>query len=436
MKQVFGIIGLCTLAAACNDSVNGDGLTGAASNSYFAVVSTNYMGATTISLLGKDGDVVKNEWVGSKTKNPDLRSPLADDVVMPTTSYSRRYLTTIERGLGVVTRFDLTDGSVLGQLRTDDSPQDDMSAYHSNPQDVYYVSDTSAWVTRWAANPDANAAAKEKGTDLIEFDPRSMKRTARRIDLSSLDTMIEETQYDKSFNPIGKVMSLATASPSGLVPAGKSLVVGLVRITASYNYAPGLIAIVDPVAGKLQSTLELDGLTNCGEVRAVQDQSAQVLVGCIGTFGDGGANGGIVKIEVDEKGKAKVLRTFRVADHDGAQDTNGTMVSLGGDLVLAVVAGSIDPMTMMVSATDVAYTLDLKTGKQKELFKSEGAFSIGVPALDADTGALLVPDAGSMDNPLFGIHRFLIDPDKGISDDGFVEVAPKTTMAAREVHAL
>jgi hypothetical protein len=93
-------------------------------------------------------------------------------------------------------------------------------------------------------------------------------------------------------------------------------------------------------------------------------------------------------------------------------------------------------MTMMVSATDAAYTLDLKTGKQKELFKSEGAFSIGVPALDVATGAILVPDAGSMDKPLFGIHRFLLDPDKSISDDGFVEVAPKTTMAAREVHAL
>ena len=436
MKQMLGIILLCMLAVACNDSNNAAGLTGAASTSYFAVVSTNYMGATTISLLGKDGEVVKNEWVGSKTTNPDLRSPLADDVVMPTVSYSRHYLTTIERGLGVVTRFDLTDGSVIGQLRTDESPQDDMSAYHSNPQDVYYVSDTSGWISRWAANPDANAAPKEKGTDLIEFDPRTMKRTGRRVDLSSLDTTIEETQYDKDFKPIGMVTSAATASPAGLVPAGKSLVVGLVRITAAYNYAPGLVAIVDPVAGKLLGTLALDGLTNCGEVRPVRGQSSQVLVGCIGTFGDGGANGGIVKIEVDDKGKAKILYAFRVADHMDAQDTNSNIVSLGGDLVLSSVPGSIDPTTMQVGNTDAAYTLDLKTGKQKQLFKSEGAFSIGVPALDADTGAILIPDAGSMGNPLFGIHRFLIDPDMKITDDGFVNVAPKTTLGAREVHVL
>jgi hypothetical protein len=41
-----------------------------------------------------------------------------------------------------------------------------------------------------------------------------------------------------------------------------------------------------------------------------------------------------------------------------------------------------------------------------------------------------------MEKPLFGIHRFLMAPDKNISDDGFVEVAPMTTLAAREVHPL
>src|SRR5262245_23713669 len=132
---------LCPVAVACNSDDSVSGIEAAKSEQAFAVVSDNYSGATTISLLKQDGTVAKNEWVGSKTDNPELRSPLSNDVVLPTTSFSSRYLTTIERSLGVVTRFDLEDGHVLGQLRTDDSPDDDMSAYHSNPQDVFYLSE-------------------------------------------------------------------------------------------------------------------------------------------------------------------------------------------------------------------------------------------------------------------------------------------------------
>lgn len=436
MKKTLSVVLLCGLLCACNDNTSGDGLTGAAHDSYFAVVSTNYMGATAISLLGKDGEVVKSSWVGSKTKNPDLRTPLADDVVLPTTSYSRHYLTTLERGLGVVTRFDLTNGSVLGQLRTDESPQTDKAAYHSNPQDVFYVSDKSGWVSRWAANPDSKAAAAEKGTDLIEFDPSTMKRTARRIDLSSLNTMIEEQQYDKNYNPIGKVMSVASASPAGLVPAEKFLVVGLVRATANFNYAPGLIAVVDPIAGTLTDSLKLEGLTNCGEVKPVLGNSTQVLVACIGAWSDSGATAGLVKVTIDGQGKATLVEAFRVSEHKGAADTNTNIVSLGGDLVVAVAAGTLDSMTMKVTAEDAAYTVDLKTGKQKLIWKSLGAYSLGVPALDHDTGALLIPDAGGMDKPAYGIHRFLVDPDNNITDDAFVSVAADTTLAAREAHSL
>jgi hypothetical protein len=408
-----------------------------AHDSYFAVVSTNYMGATSISLLGEDGQVVKNSWAGSMTKNPELRSPLADDVVLPTISESRHYLTTIERGLGVVTRFDLTTGDVLGQVRTDDSAQDDKAAFHSNPQDVYFVSDGSAWVSRWAANPNDSAPAREQGTDLIEFDPGTMKRLSRRIDLSKLNTKIEEMQYDKDGNPTGTVMSVASARPAGLVPAGKYLVVGLVRATDNFTYAPGMIAVVDPDAGKYVGSLALKGISNCGEIRPVLDEKNDVLVACIGTWGDEGAAAGIVRVHVDDAGKASVVHQFRVADHDSAADTNANVVSLGGDRVVAIAAGTLDPTTMKPSTTDAAYSVDLKSGKQQMIWKSAGAFSLGIPAFDSETNALLIPDAGDMDKPLEGVHRFLVDPDThDISDDAFVKVAASTTLAAREVHAL
>src|SRR5215813_10257104 len=97
------LFSLCSAGAvACNSSDDsaGSGIEAAKTEGAFAVVSDNYSGATTISLLKEDGSVDKNEWVGSKTANPDLRSPLSNDVVLPTTSFSSGYLTTIERSLG------------------------------------------------------------------------------------------------------------------------------------------------------------------------------------------------------------------------------------------------------------------------------------------------------------------------------------------------
>lgn len=431
MKVVF--VGV--LLAACEDA-EGAGLEAAHHDGHFAVVSTNYTGATTVSLLGDDGEVVDAEWIGSKTKNPELRTPLTEDVVLPTVSFSRRYLTLIERGLGVVTRVDLDDGKVLGQVRTDESPEEDMAAYRSNPQDVYYVDEESAWVSRWAQNPDSKAPASEQGTDLIEFDPSTMKRTDRRIDLSELSIEIEEEQYDENFEPIGKVMSTAHASPATLVPVGDFLAVGLARLTASYNYGPGALAIVDPIAAKLIDTLDLKELSNCGDVRPVVGEESEVLVQCQGAFGDGGIAAGIVRVAVDGEGKAKVVGTFRVADHEGAANTNSSLTSLGGDQVASVAAGSLDSTTGALIEPDVLYRVDLKTGKQVELWTSEGAYSLGIPAFDPETGVLLVPDAGGSEEPIYGTHRFIVGSDMTIEDDGFVKVAPGTTLAAREVRRL
>jgi hypothetical protein len=435
MKRIQLSLALCTGLCACAVD-SGTGIDAAHHDGYFATVSSNYGGATSVSLLGLDGKVTDAQWVGSKAKNPDLRVPLSDDVVLPTVSYSRRYLTTIERGLGVVTRFDLDEGKVLGQLRTDSSPADDMAAYHSNPQDVYYLDESSAWVSRWAPNPDPSAAARERGTDLIELNPKTMKRTARRIDLSSLDAMVDEQKFDDQGNPTSTESVVAHARPTSLVPAGKFLVVGLARATDGFSYAGGMVAIVDPVAGKLVDHVALDGITNCGAVYPVQDEPSRVLVACTGSWSDAGAAAGIVELEVDSHGQGKPLESFRVADHDGAAVTATPLVSLGKHVVVAVAPGSLDATTKELVSPDVAYRLDLHIGKQTMLWKGTGAFKLGVPAFDAATGMLLLPDAGSDDSPLYGVRRFKVGSDLAVDADGFVKVTPETTLPVREVHRL
>lgn len=430
--RISAWIVLCAACVACNDADPGRGLS--SGEGQFAVVSSNYMGATTISLLTSDGEVSKAEWVGSKTENPDLRTPLSDDVVLPSTSPSDHHLTTIERSLGVVTRFALDDGAVVGQLRTDASPDD--GAYHSNPQDVYYANEHSAWVSRWAQNQDPDAADSERGTDLIEFDPATMKRGDRRIDLTSLNEEIDEEGFDEDGNSTGTHKAIAYASPASLVPVGRYLAVGITGITDSYSYGSGKLAIVDLDAAKLVSSVALDDVGNCGEVRPIADDHSSVLVACVGAYGDEGARAGLFKIAVDGAGKATITRAYRIAEHDGAAITNSNVASLGGDLVVAVATGVIDPSTMKASSFDALYRVDLANGSQDKLKESSGAFAIGVPAFDPTTGVLLVPDAGGDDDPRYGVHRFQVDSGAkaGQADyQSFVEVAPDTTLAARQV---
>jgi hypothetical protein len=428
-------ISLYLLAAAgCNDDLDERGLS--AGSGEFAVLSNNYMGATSISLLSDTGAVSDDDWVSSKSQNPKLRTPLSEDVVLPTTSRDARVLTTIERGLGVITRFDVEDGDVLGQLRTDDSPEDDKAAYHSNPQDVLYVSETSAWVSRWEPNAAADAEDRERGNDLIEWNPETFERTGRRIDLSELNQEIEEVQFDKDGNPGDSVQATAYASPASLVKVGKYAAVGITGISKSYNYATGKLAIVDLDKAELVSTLELSDLSNCGEVKPVAGDPNSVIVACIGAYGDGGEQAGLLKVRVDDAGRAEIERELRIVDHDDAANTGSNVASLGGDIVVAVAAGVIDAATMKVAEPDRLYRIDLKTGEQTELWESAGAFAIGVPAFAEKTGLLIVPDAGDKPEPVTGVHRFSVNDAREVEHEALVEVAKDTGLAARQVLAL
>lgn len=434
MKRTLSLIALSALAStACNETAEKTPLDPIEHEGYYAVVSNNYSGAIAISLLGEDGEVIEDNWVGSTTENDDLRSPLSEDVVLPSVSESRRYLTTIERGLGVVTRFDLEDGSVIGQLRTDKSDEDDEAAYHSNPQDVAYVSEESAWVSRWAANSDEDADEDEQGSDLIEFDPKTMERTERRVDLSELSAEVEEAQYDEEGMVTGMVTSVAHARPAIIAQASGHLVVSLVRSTDSYSYAEGMVAVVDPQSAELVESFALEGLSNCGDVRNVPGESAHVVILCTGAWGDGGAGAGIVELEIADDGGVEIVHAFKIAEHEAAANTNSSLGVIESGLVVAVAAGELDA-DGAVMTPDKAYLVDLDSGEQTEIWASEGAYSLGIPAFDAESGMLLLPDAGDTES-LYGVQRFSFE-DGEMREDDFVEVAPDTTLAARLVLAL
>ena len=435
-KRVLATMYFAAVLGGCTDD-GGEGIGMLSHEAYFAVMSDNYDGAVVISLLGEDGEVVEDAWLSPRIDEDDLRTPFTEDVTLPSSSPSRRYLTTIERGLGVITRFDLEDATVVGQLKTDDSPEDDEAVFHSNPQDVVYLDDEVAWVTRWGVNANDDAEAAERGNDVIAFNPSTMKRRNRRVDLSSFDTTVTETEYDEDFNPIGEVESTAYAHPARMLLANGHLVIGLDRLTdTSFTPADGATAIGDPEGEEVSDRIDHEGLKNCRDVYPVADDPNRVLVGCIGDWAFLGPETGIVMLEIDEDGQAEVVERFLVADHDDAAATGQQLASLGGDCVFAVASGQSDFMTGEVTTPDRGYVIDLSTGKQTMVLESKGAFALGTPAFDSDSGVLLVPDAGDYSKPRYGVWRMQLEGECNLSKDGFVEVAPSDTLAARQAHRL
>lgn len=403
----------------------------------FAVVSSSYKGATSIALLGADGEVADEAWLGSYTANAKLRSPLTEDVVLPTVSSSPRVITTLERGMGVVSRFDLESGSVIGQVRTDDSSEDDKTAYSSNPHDILYINDKSAWVSRWQPNLEPDADERDRGNDLIEINPVKMARTNRRIDLSQFNQTIRVPTYDEDSNVTGDKEDIAYARPSGMVAASGFAVVALSRLTSNYDAGSGLIAIVDFSGTKVADSVELEGLQNCSDLRPVVKSKSRVLVECAGNWKKLGQGAGIAMVEVDSTGKASVKELWRTADHKGAANTQSRVVSLGGTTVLAVAPGERDLDTKELLTPDTLYVMDLATGKQKKILASKGVYSLGNGAYDPSTSILLIPDAGEDETPAFyGVRRYKVNDDFSLTKKGIIEIAPDKMLPARQVSLL
>jgi hypothetical protein len=433
--RVIGAIALLALCA-CDESAS-KSIEPVSADVRFAVISTDYVGATSIALLDKNGDVIDDKWIGSYSADTELRAPLSQDVVMPTISSSRDTLTTVERGIGVISRFDIKKGSVIGQLRTEKSSKGGESSYNSNPYDVFTVNETSAWVTRWQPNFNTDPSDSEAGNDLIEIDPTKMVRKERRVDLSEFNTTAMMPVYDTDGNEIDEKETVVYARPSNLVGAGDFLVIGLSRLTENFDPGPSMIAVMNPVDGKITDSLEIDGLKNCGEVKPVVDSDNRVLVACAGDWKDVSKDGGIAMVEVDARGKVTLVENWRIADHKDAAPTQSNVISLGATIVAAVAPGKRDASSGEIATPDEMVLIDLSTGKQKRLFQSEGVFSIGVGAYNPKTSVLLVPDTGADESPdFYGLRRFIVKGEMACDEDGVVDIAEDLMLPARYVYLL
>ena len=369
----------------------------------YAVVSSDFS-SSSIAMLDEDFGVIDESWINSGTTYAGLVATLSGDVVLPNRQAGDGTFAVIDRfSTDVVTRLFVPSGNLNGQLRTHGDIGE--TGFSSNPQDVIFVDEDSAWVPRYESNLNPSASADNQGNDLVEINPSDMSATGARIDLSSLNTTATVMTQD------GPVEVDVFARPSRGVLVGSTIVVGLDRISASFDAAgPGMVAFVD-LEDESVGGLELTGLASCGNAVPVPGAPTKVVVACVGfaqPFGDEPqvrASSGIVLLDVGET-EVTIDRIWRVSDHPEAAIAVNSVVAIDEQRVAGVATGDF------VTTVDTLYLMNLTTGAQELVRESTGSFVIGVSAYDSDSEMLYVPDTAQ--NAVLELAA---------SEGGFIEVS-------------
>lgn len=387
----------------------------------YAVVTSDY-GATAIALLDADGALLDEAWIDSGTTVTGLSATLNGDVVLPSASLRDGALTLLDRfATDVLTRVPLAPplAPVQAEVRASSASR----GWSPNPHDVAAHAPGRLVLTRFERNPAPDAPSLDRGDDVVVLD-LAARAVVARVDLSALGALVDG-------EPVA-------ARPDGLSRAGARYVVGLARLSADFMRAgPGAVAVVDVGAGTARA-VALDGLAYCGEVRALDAPLAEppavagdvdVAVLCQGaTFVDEAvrrATAGLAVVRVDAAGEARVVRSWRAAEHsDVGSPTNLVAVLDAGRVVYAARGEGAS------ANTDRLVAVQLSSGEARTVYTSPLRFALLGGAYDAARGLLLVPEAA------LGVRRFDVGAALDLTPRDAVEVSPCRGLSARQVGAL
>jgi hypothetical protein len=395
----------------------------------YAVVSSDYA-ATAISLLGEDGNVLADDYLTSGSVRAGLVTALSGDVELPKASGESGVLVVIDRfKTDVITRVRLSDGNVLGQVKTHTpATQSSTTAYTSNPFDYIYINPETAWVVRAQPNLDPAAPAIERGDDLFRINPTTMTRTDDRIDLDVLNT--KTSLVDAATNTMNEV--ILHSRPGRMARLGQTVVVGIGRTAYDFSaVGDGVVALVN-LDTKSVSGFDLPGLKKCDNVQSIPNDNDSVLVTCNGDFKAVQKDtAGIAMLQVVD-GKATLEHVYRAKDDAAVKPYTSAVVALGGTFV------GVASNDYSGKAPDVFAVLDLATGKKTELLSLIGSGAFGTPTYNSDTKLLLLPDASKNADkkPKAGVHRFQRNADGSFSELPMVKVSENTGMPVRHVYPL
>lgn len=394
----------------------------------FAAVLSDFT-TTAIALLDEQGRVLRNSWVDSGTQLPILNGTISGDVVLPTHQPSGQFALVDRFGVDVVSRFSVPSGELIGQVRaqpTDPAGGGASIAFSTNPNDLAYVSDQSAWIARYNQGPAPDQGGGDpmnRGNDLLEIDPTTMTRTGRTVDMAAFNALVPKADENVESVP---------ARPNHIVQIGNFLVVSLNRIGNAFDVAgTGALAIVN--LSNLGATLhELTGFQNCGKLSVAPDDASRLFVSCDGfavPFGEETqvrASGGIAVVTVDpSSGETTTEAGLALATRPSMPLIRSTVTALSSTEFVAVATGDF-----VAGTKDRLYYVDLST-EEFTLIAESDPFGLGRPAYDPDEKLLLLPD-GSFSAP--GIRRFRWDGGDVFDEKEIEMVDP--ALAPRQIYRL
>ena len=387
----------------------------------YAVVTSDYT-ATAIALLDAEGALLDEAWIDSGTTDIGLGATLNGDVVLPSAPLGDGALTLVDRFVtDVVTRITLADPTERMQAEVRASTAS--RSWSPNPHDLAGHPSGKLVLTRFEVNTLPDAAELDRGDDVVVLDMNSRAVTAR-VDLGALGVDVGGVR-------IG-------ARPDGIARAGTRYVVGLARLSNSFRIAgPGAVALVD-VDARTASAVSLDGLSYCGEVRALDAPLAEpaatagdvdVLALCQGTtFVDENtrrATAGLAVVRITVDGTTRVVRLWRAAEHPEVGSPTNLIATLDAGRAVFAARGEANSGT-----TDRLVAIDLTDASAQTVHVSALRFVLLGGAYDATRGLLLVPEGE------LGVHRLDVGVDLDVRARDYVDASPCRRLPARQVGAL
>jgi len=377
------------------------GMDGGAAPTYqgIAVINSDYS-ATSVSLLDRDGNLVKDGCFNSGTGTPGLAMTLSSDVVLPTRLPPGGPVIIVDRGNAALTWLDPVTCAPLRQLAVG-------TGYLAYPHDVVTLSASKAYVTRYEENAAATPSAEDfdDGSDLLIIDPAQPKLLGR-IDLKPFAPAGVQPRADRALFAEGIVF------------------VSLNAISGDFKtYGTGRLVMVDPNTDGVTGVIDLPGVKNCGAMTYLAAEK-KLLVACGGDFNDAKQADSSAIVVIDLAPSPPTMTTKIGANTVGTLPfSNLSLAAWNGSTALGLTLG--DPTN---HPADQLWSLPLTGTQPVKVFESAESWALGAVLADPETGRILVADGTTMTGAylrVFDVASGNFTPNKTVKTNPAQKLPPR-----------
>jgi hypothetical protein len=330
------------------------------------VIHSDYQ-SSSVSLLDRDGNLLKDGCIHSGSGTPGLSTTLSEDLALPSQMPPGSPVVIIDRGNATLTWLDPATCAPLGQMPVG-------TGFLANPHDYVQVSASKAYVSRYKPNAVATPAPGDfdDGNDVLIVDP-AQQTIVGRIDLLPFTPAGVLPRADRALLVDGKVyLSLNAVDEKFAV------------------YAMARVLTIDPTIDQVVGLVDVPGMQNCGAMTYLPGEK-KLLLACTGDYVSV-AGSGIVALDLGVLPLA-VAAVLPAASAGNRAFSNATVAAFDGNTVFGVTLGDFSD-----TPPDTLWLLALDGTPGVTIHDSTEAFALGSLLVDAERGRVFVVD-GTMQKP-------------------------------------